>query len=171
MADLLGAAVLPAARRATPVTEVVITEPGDRPTATPGALILAVGARPTDLVGRTPGAAVAVREDPALLEAAEKAGTTLLVVPPGIRWDEVAAVVQGELARAAAAADDRAHGSTPSPRPSPPSPAAPSASRTPPTASWAAPAPSRISPCCGRRACTAGSGRARTSSWRARARN
>ncbi|MEV5843803.1 helix-turn-helix domain-containing protein [Streptomyces sp. NPDC051985] len=110
MADLLGATVLPAARRATPVTEVVITEPGDRPTATPGTLILAVGARSTDLVGRPPGAAVAVREDPALLEAAEKAGTTLLVVPPGIRWDEVAAVVQGELARAAAAADDRSHG-------------------------------------------------------------
>ncbi|OIJ63739.1 hypothetical protein WN71_033375 [Streptomyces mangrovisoli] len=101
---------MPASRRPTLVSEVVIAEPGDLLTASPGTLVLAVGARADDLPARLgEDAVIAVRQDPALPRAAERSGATLLVVAHGTRWDEVAAVVQGELARAAAA-DSPSHG-------------------------------------------------------------
>ncbi|MFD7456991.1 MULTISPECIES: hypothetical protein [unclassified Streptomyces] len=90
---------------------VVIAEPGEAVGELAGALVPAVGARGADAVAslRAAGAAgavaVAVREaGDDVRAAAAPAGVALLVVPAGLRWDEVETVARAELARAAATA-------------------------------------------------------------------
>ncbi|MFE7069008.1 PucR family transcriptional regulator [Streptomyces sp. NPDC057620] len=92
------------------VTDVILAEPGERLGPSPGALVLAVGARGEAAVpvvmaaGRSGAAAAMVKVDadglPARVrEAAREADITVLAVPENARWDQLAQEARAGLTR------------------------------------------------------------------------
>ncbi|MGW0928026.1 helix-turn-helix domain-containing protein [Streptomyces sp. NPDC002644] len=93
------------------ISDVVIAEPGDALVGMPGVLVLAVGVREDEApaliaaAGTAGASCVAVRAgadgglSPAVRDAAEAAGTPVLGVPVGVRWDTVEAEARRELIR------------------------------------------------------------------------
>ncbi|MEU6159008.1 helix-turn-helix domain-containing protein [Streptomyces sp. NPDC047130] len=96
------------------ISDVVIAEPGDALVGMPGVLVLAVGAREEEApaliaaAGTAGASCVAVRAGadgglpPAVRDAAAAAGTPVLGVPAGVRWDTVEAEARRELIRGGA---------------------------------------------------------------------
>jgi DNA-binding PucR family transcriptional regulator len=88
-----------------PVRGLALLDPEDPPLVGPGELVLAIGVRGRAALpairaaGRARAAAVAVRSPAgeALREAAEEAGTALLSVPSGVRWEQLHTVVRTVL--------------------------------------------------------------------------
>ncbi|ROO83003.1 CdaR family transcriptional regulator [Actinocorallia herbida] len=104
-------AVLVVAPRGTdvPLTDVVITEPGDEATHPAGALVLAIGVRGAAAdglvraAGRDGATAVALRPGDGterLLETAEAAGVALLTLTAQARWEQVETVAQAVVGNA-----------------------------------------------------------------------
>ncbi|MFJ2264037.1 PucR family transcriptional regulator [Streptomyces sp. NPDC087844] len=95
------------------IADVIVAEPGEHLGPSPGALVLAVGARGVAAVpvviaaGRAGAAAVMVKTDtdglPAQLrEAAREADITVLAVPENTRWHQLAQEVRAGLTRLSA---------------------------------------------------------------------